>query len=49
MALDLSVLTKIKEGQGSDVKYVEKSLKDMLNETDKPEIQAMKDYLKDYL
>ena len=49
MALALSVSTKIKEGKGSDAKYVEKSLKDMLNETDKPEIQAMKDYLKDYL
>lgn len=49
MALALSVTTKIKEGKGSDAKYVEKSLKDILNETDKPEIQAMKDYLKDYL
>lgn len=47
--LALSVSTKIKQGSGKDAVYVEKSLKDLLNETDKEEIKAMKEYLKDYL
>ncbi len=45
----LSVITKIKIGTGKDAKYEEKTLKEILSESDKAEIQEMKKYLADYL